>query len=52
VNEVSVDRPLVLTYGDHVTLGRVCLELGRVGEPRTPSGDRPIPAASEPDELC
>jgi hypothetical protein len=29
VNEVAVDRPLVLTYGDHVTLGRVCLELDR-----------------------
>jgi hypothetical protein len=33
VNEVEVDRPLVLAYGDHVKLGRVCLELGpeRVG---------------------
>ncbi|OGO08686.1 MAG: hypothetical protein A2Z66_03975 [Chloroflexi bacterium RBG_13_66_10] len=33
VNEVAVDRPLVLAYGDHVQLGRVCLELGRAGAP-------------------
>ncbi len=32
VNEVAVDRPLVLAYGDHVKLGRVCLELGRERE--------------------
>ena len=37
VNEVRVDHPLVLAYGDHVTLGRVCLELGRDSPPASAS---------------
>jgi hypothetical protein len=32
VNDVAVEQPLVLAYGDRVTLGRVCLELGRAGD--------------------
>jgi hypothetical protein len=40
VNDVAVEQPIVLTYGDRVVLGRVCLELGRAGEdgPASPSG--------------
>ncbi len=33
VNDVAVEQPLVLAYGDHVCIGRVCLELGRAKAP-------------------
>jgi hypothetical protein len=40
VNDVAVEQPIVLTYGDRVALGRVCLELGRAMDdrPSSPSG--------------
>jgi hypothetical protein len=36
VNDVAVEQPIVLTYGDRVALGRVCLELGRGADDRPP----------------
>jgi pSer/pThr/pTyr-binding forkhead associated (FHA) protein len=41
VNEVRVEQPLVLAYGDHLTLGRVCLELGRAEAPYSVSRPKP-----------